>query len=143
MIEQRLNIITLGVSNLKEATRFYQEIFGWQKMLSSNTNITFFKLNGMLLSLFVKEKLAEDANVNHKNSVFKGFTLAYNTRSIVEVDQLFIDFKRKGVCIAKQPKPTTWGGYSGYIKDLDQNLWEIAFNPFLTLDENGNVIETP
>lgn len=25
---------------------------------------------------------------------------------------------------------TFWGGYSGYIKDPDGHLWEIAHNPF-------------
>jgi len=28
------------------------------------------------------------------------------------------------------------------IADLDDNLWEIAFNPFLPLDEKGNTIES-
>jgi len=42
------------------------------------------------------------------------------------------------VRIVKQPEEVIWGGYSGYIADPDDNLWEIAFNPFLPLDENAN-----
>ncbi len=141
-MEQRATIITLGVKNLEVSTKFYQEQFGWKLMALSNESISFFKLNGILLSLYPSEKLAEDAKVNHSGSGFKGFTLAYNTRSKEEVDSLFMDLKRKGVEIVKQPEEVIWGGYSGYIADPDDNLWEIAFNPFLTLDENGNTSPT-
>ncbi len=137
-MEQRATIIGLGVKHLRVATIFYQEQFGWKLMTESNESISFFQLNGILLSLYPREKLAEDAKVSHKGSGFKGFTLAYNTRSKEEVDSLFEDFKRKGVRIVKQPEEVIWGGYSGYIADPDDNLWEIAFNPFLPLDENGN-----
>jgi len=137
-MEQRATIITLGVKNLEVSTKFYQEQFGWKLMALSNENISFFELNGILLSLYPREKLAEDAKVSHNGSGFKGFTLAYNTRSKVEVDSLFEDFEKKGVRIVKQPEEVIWGGYSGYIADPDDNLWEIAFNPFLPLDENAN-----
>jgi len=141
-MEQRATIIGLGVKNLEVATKFYQVQFGWKLMASSNESISFFQLNGILLSLYPREKLAEDAKVSHKGSGFKSFTLAYNTRSKEEVDSLFKALKRKGVRIVKQPEKVIWGGYSGYIADPDDNLWEIAFNPFLPLDEKGNTIES-
>ena len=31
------------------------------------------------------------------------------------------------------------GGYSGYFADPDGHLWEVAWNPFWTVDEEGNV----
>jgi uncharacterized glyoxalase superfamily protein PhnB len=94
------------------------------------------------LSLYPREKLAEDAQVPHEGNGFKGFTLAHNLRSKAEVDQLFSELEQKGVTIVKQPEEVFWGGYSGYVSDLDDNLWEIAFNPFLPLDEKGNTLET-
>ena len=30
-----------------------------------------------------------------------------------------------------------WGGYSGYIADLDGHAWEVAFNPFWQIGEDG------
>tara|TARA_R110002096_G_scaffold152972_7_gene316517 strand:+ start:20541 stop:20966 length:426 start_codon:yes stop_codon:yes gene_type:complete len=140
-MEQRLTIVTLGVKDLNNASAFYEDKFGWKKMNSSNEFIHFFKLNGILLSLYPKEKLAEDTTVNYKDNGFKGFTLAYNTRSKEEVDELVEILENKGVKIIKKPKDAFWGGYSSYVSDPDGNLWEIAFNPFLPLDENGNVIE--
>ena len=40
----------------------------------------------------------------------------------------------------KEPEEVFWGGYSGYIADLDDNLWEIAYNPFMKLSEKGEVL---
>lgn len=94
-MEQRATIIGLGVNNLEVSTKFYQEKFGWKLMGLSNESISFFQLNGILLSLYSGEKLAEDAKVSHKGSDFKSFTLAYNSRSKEEVDSLFENLKRK------------------------------------------------
>ena len=140
-MEQRLTIVGLGVNDLKVSSQFYEEKFGWKKMKSSNDGITFFQLNGILLSLYPKDKLAEDANVNLEGNGFKGVTLAFNTRTKEEVDELIEVLSSKGVKIIKRPEDVFWGGYSSYIADPDENLWEIAFNPYLPLDENGNVIE--
>ena len=85
-MEQRLTLITLGVSDLETAAEFYHTKFGWTKSKFSNENIVFFQLNGILLSLFAKEALAEDAHTHPDGSGFKSFTLAYNARSEQEVD---------------------------------------------------------
>ncbi len=140
-MEQRLTIVGLGVNDLETSNQFYEKIFGWQKLPSSNESISFFQLNGILLSLYPREKLAEDAQVSHEGSGFKGFTLAYNTRTKEEVDSLINELETKGVTIVKEPEEVFWGGYSSYIADPDGNLWEIAFNPFLPLDENGNAVD--
>ena len=141
VMEQRLTIITLGVSDLNESTRFYETKFGWKKSELSNEYISFFTLNGIELALYERNELAEDATVSSEGNGFKGFTLAYNTKSEKEVDQLIEKLRTKGVEIIKEPQKVNWGGYSSYISDLDENLWEIVFNPFLRLDEKGNVKE--
>lgn len=138
-MQQRLTIVGLGVNDLAAANDFYLNTLGWTKLSSSNENITFMQLNGILLSLYPKDKLAEDAGVSSEGSGFKAFSLAYNTRTKEEVDQVFADLRQKGVKIVKEPEEVFWGGYSGYIADPDDNLWEIAYNPYLPLDEAGNV----
>ncbi len=142
-MEQRLTIVGLGVDDLTTSNTFYEETFGWKKLSSSNESISFFQLNGILLSLYPREKLAEDAQVNHEGSGFKAFSLAYNTRTKEEVDEVINTLKAKGVKVVKAPEKVFWGGYSGYIADPDDNLWEIAYNPYLPLDEKGNAVETP
>ena len=139
-MEQRLTIIGLAVNDLIASTKFYTEIFRWKLLPSSNDNITFIQLNGILLSLYPKDKLAEDAGVSSEGAGFKSFSLAYNARSKDEVDTIFTELRSKRVKIVKEPQEVFWGGYSGYLADLDDNLWEIAFNPFLELDEQGNAL---
>lgn len=141
-MQQRLTFVTLGVKDLIASTNFYVHKFGWAKSSMSNDNISFFELNGIILGLFPKEELAADANVSSEGDGFKGFTLAFNAHSEKEVDELFENYKQSGVEIVKWPEKVNWGGYSGYIQDLDKHLWEIAFNPFLPLDETGNYIHT-
>lgn len=138
-MEQRLTIITLGVKDLKLSTGFYEENFGWKRLSSSTENITFFYLNGIQLALFDRGELAKDAGVDNDGNGFKGITISYNTRSETEVDEIIMRLKNKGVKIIKEPAKVFWGGYSSYITDLDGNLWEIAFNPYLQLDEKGDI----
>ncbi len=65
--------------------------------------------------------------------------LAYNVRSAQAVNELILELESKNVTIIKWPEKVFWGGYSSYIAYPDGYLWEIAFNLFLPLDENGNI----
>lgn len=133
-MEQRVTIIGLGVADLAISTQFYEEAFGWKKVAPSNESITFIELNsGLLLSLYPKDKLAEDAGVSPKGTGFKAFSLAHNVRSKKEVDQTIAELESKGVKIVKRPEEVFWGGYSSYVADPDDNLWEIAYNPYMEL----------
>jgi catechol 2,3-dioxygenase-like lactoylglutathione lyase family enzyme len=138
-MQQRITLITLGVSDLKQSREFYENKFGWKPLASSNDNIIFFQLNGIQLALFPATELAEDAGISHAGSGFKKFSLAQNLRSEKEVDALIANLKANGVTILKEPQKVFWGGYSSYVADPDGNLWEFAFNPFMELDEEGNV----
>jgi uncharacterized protein len=139
-MQPRVTLITLGVSDLKISSDFYQKAFGWKPLPMSDENVVFFQLNGLMLSLFPAHALAEDAGVEAEGKGFKKFSLAHNLRSEKEVDDLIAELKSKGVNIVKTPQKVFWGGYSSYISDPDGNLWEIAFNPFMELDEKGNVV---
>jgi uncharacterized protein len=139
VMEQRLSIVTLGVTDLKISIDFYTNKFGWKQLDSGNENIAFFQLNGIQLALYARDKLAEDATISSTGSGFKGFTLSYNARSENEVDDLISKLREKGVKIVKNPQKVFWGGYSSYISDPDDNLWEIAFNPYLQIDQQGNI----
>ena len=139
-MEQRLSIITLGVDDLKASEAFYSGLLGWKKDEAfSNDSITFYPLNGIYLALFGKNALADDANATPNGKGFPGFSIAYNTRNKEEVDQLFEQLKAYKTHIQKMPEAVFWGGYSGYLKDPDGYLIEVAFNPFIKLDENGNL----
>jgi len=139
-MEQRLTLITIGVKDLDTMKKFYEEIFEWEPLENSNEQIVFFQLNGIQLALFGRDDLAEDAHISPEGNGFKGFALAYNVRSEQAVRSLFDHFKSRNVTILKSPQETSWGGFSGYISDPEGTLWEIAYNPFMNYDENGNVL---
>lgn len=137
-MEQRISLITLGVSDLARATHFY-EALGWNVSKQSDT-IRFFQMGGMILSLYPRELLAEDAQIAPEGNGFSGITLAYNTRSRAEVDSILQHAKAAGAHIQKEAQEVFWGGYSGYFADPDGHLWEVAHNPFWTVDAAGNVL---
>ncbi|MFC6998358.1 VOC family protein [Rufibacter roseus] len=138
-MDPRITIVTLGVNDVAAATQFYESVFGWARTSASQEGITFFQLNGFLLALFKEEELAKDAHVPAQRDGFRGVSLAHNLRSEQEVDGLFRDLEAKGVTILKKPEKVFWGGYSGYFADIDNHLWEVAYNPYLPLDQAGNV----
>jgi catechol 2,3-dioxygenase-like lactoylglutathione lyase family enzyme len=138
-MNQHLHLVTLGVRDLEASRKFYTEILGWEPSSASNEGVVFIQVGGVVLSLFSREELAKDALVPPEGSGFAGFSLAYNTQSEAEVDEIISDLKAKGVKILKEPQKVFWGGYSSYFADPDGNCWEVAFNPFFPFDENGNL----
>jgi uncharacterized protein len=138
-MDQHLHIITLGVKDLETSRRFYSETLGWKLSNASSEGIAFFQAGGVVLALFPRQALAEDALTSPDGSGFSGFTLAYNARSESEVDEIIADLKSKGVRIAKEPQKVFWGGYSSYFVDPDDYHWEVAYNPFFAFDEDGNL----
>jgi len=138
-MNQVLNFLTIGVNDLDKMKNFYVEKFNWVTLKDSD-GIVFFKLNGFILALFPLEELAEDIGIRNDGKGFKRVAFAINCRSEKEVDMMFEELEQKGVKIVKQPGKVFWGGYSGYIADVEDNYWEIAYNPFLELDAGGSVI---
>lgn len=98
-----------------------------------------FPLGGIVLAIYPRKLLAEDANVEDASNGFSGITLSYNAKSEREVDEVLKEVKRLGATIVKPTQKVSWGGYSGYFKDLDGNLIEVAYNPFWKLDEKDNL----
>jgi uncharacterized protein len=138
-MNQHLHLVTLGVRDFEVSRKFYTEVLGWKPSSNSNEDVVFFQAGATVLSIYPREKLAEDALVDPSGTGFAGFTLAYNAQSEAEVDEIIRDLKAKGVKILKEPQKVFWGGYSSYFADPDGNCWEIAYNPFFPFDENGNL----
>jgi len=138
-MNQYLHLITLGVRDFKKSYEFYTKTLSWKPSSSSNEDITFFQAGGIVLSIYPREKLAEDALVHPEGNGFAGFTLAYNAQSEAEVDEIISDLRSKGVKILKEPQKVFWGGYSSYFADPDGYCWEVAYNPFFRFDEHGNL----
>ncbi|HOO63268.1 MAG TPA: VOC family protein [Synergistaceae bacterium] len=128
-MQPRISMITLGTRNFKRAVTFY-EALGFPRREGDGEKIAFFPLNGTWLALYDREELAEDATVPPKGEGFEGITLAYNVHSKEEADQVMEEAEAAGATVVKPMQEVFWGGYSGYFKDPEGHLWEVAWNPF-------------
>ena len=85
-MEQRVSLITLGVRDLERARGFY-EALGWKSGAAPADDVVFFQAGGMIVALWGREQLTEDTAVQDSGG-WGGVTLAYNTRSPAEVDEV-------------------------------------------------------
>lgn len=141
-MEPRVSFVTLGVASIARSRAFYDKL-GFKASSASNESVVFYDAGGIVLALFGREALAEDAKLDAAGSGFSGIALAHNVASESEADQLLREVKAAGGRIVKPAQPTFWGGYSGYFADPDGHLWEVAHNPFFPLDSNGRVTLPP
>ena len=139
MMRQKLNLITLGVDDFEKSLAFYEKGLGWIKSDKSMDNLALFPLGGMTLVLYPRQELAEDATLQYQPSEFPGLSFSYNAKSEKEVDEILKQVATLGATIIKPAQKVFWGGYSGYFKDLDGHLFEVAFNPFWEFDEHDNL----
>src|SRR5579862_9242159 len=134
-MEQRLSLVTLGVSDLARATAFY-EALGWRA--STEPDVSFFQAGCMVVALWDRGRLAEDSGVVDGGG-WGGVTLAYNARSRAEVDAVIEEARAAGAIVGRAPEETFWGGYSGIFIDPEGHPWEVAHNPGWRIDEVGGV----
>jgi predicted lactoylglutathione lyase len=140
-VEQRLSLVTLGVSDLRRARTFY-EALGWTTRAEPDDDVVFFQAGGMIVALWARDQLAEDSAIDDEGG-WGGVTFAYNTRSPAEVDAVMSEAEAAGATIARPAGKTFWGGYSGVFHDPDGHPWEVAHNPRWTIEDDGSVKLAP
>ena len=119
--------------------RVFYEMLGFEASSSSRESVTFFDAGGVVLGLYGRGPLAEDATVDDSPPGFSGVALAYNARSEVDVDAVLAEAVSAGAKLIKPAGKVFWGGYSGYFADPDGHLWEVAFNPYFKLSDDGRI----
>ncbi len=138
-MQPRLSLVTLGVADVARARRFY-ETLGFKASSASQESVAFLSAGGVVLSLFGRAALAEDAHVAERETGFSGIVLAHNVTTEAEVATVLAEAVAAGAKLLKPAQKVFWGGTSGYFADMDGHLWEVAHNPFFPLDEIGRVI---
>ena len=135
-MEQRVSVITLGVTDVAAARLFYEQL-GWSGR-SPDGEVVFFQVGGMVLALWGRDLLASDSGVSDGGG-WGGVTLAHNVASPEEVDAVLEQVAGAGGEVVRRGRPTTWGGYAGAFVDLDGHPWEVAHNPAWPLAHDGSV----
>jgi len=137
-MEPRISIITLGVEDLDRAVRFY-EAMGLKRSEAAADGVAFFQMGGVILGLWPRSELANDAGVADTPLGFSGVALAYNTRSEQEVNDVLEMAEEAGGRIIRNAGRAFWGGWYGYFVDPDGHVWEVAHNPAFRIAEDGTI----
>ncbi|MFE0592240.1 VOC family protein [Micromonospora echinospora] len=136
-MEQRISLITLGVADLARARAFYERL-GWRGQEIEQT--VFFQAGGLVVVLWSRGKLAEDASITDRgDDGFGGIALAHNVRTSDEVNGVLAEAADAGATITQPARQTFYGGYAGCFADPDGHIWEIAYNPGFTLAPDGSL----
>ena len=136
-MQQRVSLVTLGVSDLQRARTFY-EALGWTTIAEPGDDVVFFQAGCMIVSLWSRSELAADSGVEDAGG-WGGITLAHNVGSPAEVDRVIDEARAAGARVAREGAETFWGGYSGVFVDPDGHAWEVAHNPHWTLGADGSI----
>lgn len=140
-MKARITVITLGVDNLERALHFYRDGLGFKTegivgQEFEHGAVAFFDLqSGLRLALWPRQSISHDSGLEVSNPSPTEFTLGHNVSSKTEVDTVVEQARIAGATVVKPAQETFWGGYAGYFQDPDRHLWEVVWNPQLTVED--------
>lgn len=140
-MKPRVTLITLGVDDLERALHFYRDGLGFSSdgivgKQFEHGAVAFFELQaGLRLATWPRKSLAHDTGLPVTSPSPTEFSLGHNVSSKEEVDAVMKQAKEAGATITKPAEETFWGGYAGCFQDPDGHLWEVAWNPHVTLED--------
>ena len=92
-----------------------------------------------MLALWGRDAQRDDAEAAAVWTGNGGIVVAQNLRARMRSMSMMARAEASGARVLKPAAKTFWGGYNGYFADPDGHVWEVAFNPFWELDEDGRV----
>lgn len=140
-MKPRISLLTLGVDDLERAVAFYRDGLGFSTPGIVGTEfehgaVAFFDLEGGLkLAVWERRNIAHDTGLPVTPRSATELTIGHNVASQAAVDAAMAQARQAGATIVKPAAETFWGGYAGYFQDPDGHLWEVAWNPQWTSEE--------
>ncbi|WP_315706719.1 MULTISPECIES: VOC family protein [unclassified Bradyrhizobium] len=137
----RLTVITLGVADMRASISFYEALGFARKFRATGEAVAFFDTGSSVLGLYPWDDLAREAGLSGKSrpETFRGLTLAWNCRSIEEVDRALQLALSIGATLLKPAQSTDYGGYAGYFADPDGHVWEVVVAPGIEVGPDQRV----
>jgi len=142
-MKPRISVLTIAVNDLEESMKFYREGLGLQTEgiigeafeQGRGAVVLFTLTGGLILSLYPRENIAWDAKIPTDAHSATEFTIGHFVKTKREVDEVMKQAEKAGAKVVKPPQNTFWGGYGGYFQDPNGHLWEVGWNPQLTIEE--------
>ena len=139
-MDPRIDVITLGVSDLERSLAFYRGLgfespgvigteFEGSDTEPSGAAAMFDLGRGLILSLYALADLTKDADGGTPPAGSGAFSLGHLGATREEVDELLELAAWAGGTVTGPPHDRPWGIYSGYFRDPDGHLWEVIWNP--------------
>jgi catechol 2,3-dioxygenase-like lactoylglutathione lyase family enzyme len=138
-MQQRLSMVTLGVTDLDASRAFYVGGLGWTPLLDAGEAVFLQVAPGVVLALFGRADLAREAGTATGEVAPPPMSLAHNVDSEEEVRAVVEQMRAAGGRVVAEPARASWGGYLGYVADPDGFRWEVAHNPWLSVADDGRV----
>jgi catechol 2,3-dioxygenase-like lactoylglutathione lyase family enzyme len=138
-MKQRINVLTLAVSDLERSLAFYRDGMGLPTKGVTGQEfedgaVVFFHMNdGLILALYPAASLSKVAKVAATEKTLGAVSIGHLVGSKERVDAVMRQAEGAGAVITDPAHDRFWGGYSGYFHDPDGHLWEIAWNPQWTV----------
>lgn len=138
-MKPNLSFVTLGVTDLAAARRFYVDGLGWSPYFEVPGEVVFVQVgHGLTLALWGREALLAEGGGGASAGV-PPISLAHNVDSEDAVRSAFDRAVAAGGSPLRAPGRAEWGGYQAYVADPDGFRWEIAHNPGWRVDADGTV----
>lgn len=139
-MKPRITVLTLAVDDLERSVAFYRSLgFSTDGIVGrefENGAVAFFDLQaGLKLALWPRKSLAADVGLPVGETSALEFSLGHNVSSKDEVDAIMSQARSADAVIIRTATATFYGGYAGYFQDPDGHLWEVVFNPELTVGD--------
>jgi catechol 2,3-dioxygenase-like lactoylglutathione lyase family enzyme len=135
----RINVLTLGVDDLERSLAFYRDGMGLDtdgiigKEFEDGAIVLFKMKDDFILALYPTASLAKDAKVTATKARLGAASIGQLVKSKAEVDAVIRQAEQAGAIVTDPPHDRFWGGYSGYFHDPNGHLWEIIWNPRLSV----------
>jgi catechol 2,3-dioxygenase-like lactoylglutathione lyase family enzyme len=146
-MEQRIDIVTLGVHDLSASRQFYVEGLGWEIALEVPGDIVFVQVNhGLLLAFYPADDLAADVAPGSTPPPVTApppMSLSQVVGSEDEVIAVCDRARDAGATVLKEPQAADFGGFHCYFADPSGFHWEIATNPGWRVSSDGRVTIGP
>lgn len=134
-MDLRVDIVTLGVSDLTSAHQFYVDRLGWQPAFAVPGEVTFLRAGpGRMVAVFARSDLERDIG---DGGPTPPFDLGMILESAAAVDTAVEAMSTAGATVRKAPQQAGWGGYHAYVEAPDGTVWELAHNPGWHVDDQG------
>ena len=130
-IQSAISYLTLGVTDLNKMQFFYSGL-GFDEFSKSDApehSFVMYKLGSLILALYPKQLLAAQAGISigdFDENISSSISL--NVDSKESVDKFLYRAQKLNAVITKQGFEPDWGGYCGYFKDPENNLWEVVWH---------------